>query len=164
MISAIGAIMSPKSWKIVGGVVGAIALLGLVYMIVSSVKSWQIDTYNDGFRAGALNVQQQWDQANSAALKEQRDQVVQDALNSNKAIKDYLDDIASRRPEVIKVKERTTEYVQSPDAGNICLTPDAVRLLQDNRKAHGFASAPEAGNPGAVPGTVSVAGPAQGQP
>lgn len=138
-----------------------LSLLGLLFAIISAVKSWQIDTYNDGFRAGALNVQQQWDQANTAAMKEQRDKVVADAINSNNAIKSYLDDIASRKPEVIRVAERTTKYVQTPDAGTVCLTPDGVELLQSNRTALGYPASPEAGNPGAVPGTLPVAGPAQ---
>lgn len=161
MFSGIKALLSPRMWKIVGALVAVLAVLGLLYAIISAVKSWQIDTYNDGFRAGALNVQQQWDQANAAALKEQRDKVVQDAINSNNAVQAYLGDILSRKPEVIRVAERTTTYVQTPDAGTVCLTPDGVELLQSNRKALGYPASAAPGDTGAIPGTLPVAGPAE---
>lgn len=164
MFSGIAALLSPRSWKIVGALVAVLAVLGLLYAIISAVKSWQIDTYNDGFRAGALNVQQQWDQSNAAALKEQRDQVVQDAINSNNAVQSYLGDILSRKPEVIRVAERTTKYVQTPDAGTVCLTPDGVELLQGHRDALGYPARPASGDTGAVPGVVPVPGPVEGQP
>lgn len=164
MFSGIAALLSPRSWKIVGALVMVLALLGVLLALVNAVKSWQIETYNDGFRAGALNVQQQWDQSNAAALKEQRDKVVQDAINSNNAVQSYLGVIMARKPEVIRVAQRTIEYAQTPDAGTVCLTPDGVELLQGHRNALGYPASPAPGNSAPVQGTVPVPGPVESQP
>ena len=163
-ISAAAGLLSPKSWKIIGILLLIGALVGSALALVSMVKSWNIETYNNGFRAGALNVQQQWDQSNAFALKEQRDKVVQDAINSNNAVKNYLDEIMARKPEVIRVAERTTKYVQSPAGATMCLTPDGVQLLQGHRNVLGFTPSTPPGNSGAVPTTLPIPGPVENKP
>lgn len=163
MLSAFLSVFSPRVKKILGAVLLVIAVLALIFGIITAVKNWQVDTYNKGFRAGALNTQEQWDAEKIAALNQQQATIVQDAVNSNNAVQKYLDQILAQKPEVIRVRERTTEYVQSPDGAVVCHTPDGVQLLQGHRNAIGYPSAAP-GDTGAVPGIMPVAGGAENQP
>lgn len=130
---------------IVAGLVGFLLVSGTVLALVRVVRSWTTELYDSGYKAGVAKTKHEWEAANTSALQKQRDQVVADALNSNKAVRDYLAEIASREPQVIRVKERTTVYANSEIGSSICLDADGVQLLKDHRTAIGYTTGTETG-------------------
>ncbi len=160
MWTAVVGLLSPKGWKIAGGIVLVLALAGAVYASINAVRNWQQDIYDSGYAAGAAKVTADYQTATSQALVKQQEQLVADAARANKSVEDYLADIAARRPEVIRVAERTVEYAQTVDGGDSCLSPAGVQLIRDHRAALGFTPASTGGSPGTVRGTLSGPGPA----
>lgn len=135
-----------------------LALVGALTGGVYAVRSWNTETYNRGFEAGSQMVRGQWDDSNAKVMAFQLETIQQDVLRSNEAVKRYLDDIAARKPEILRVKEKVTVYEKTPASTAVCFDADAYRLLQEHRAALGYPSPAEAGNTGAVQGTVPVSG------
>lgn len=140
--------------KIGGYLVGAVAILGLVYGTIRVAKDWQQNLYETGRQAGISEMKASWNESNLLALQQQRDALVNDITRSNEALLTYVQDIAAKEPLVIKVNERIIEYAKSPEGAARCLDDLGVRLILESRSANGYPSGPSNAAPDTVSGTV----------
>lgn len=148
----IAAFAGSKLFKIGLALGACIAFIWALHSLVSAVRKLNSEVYNSGFRAGSDQMEAQWQKASAQNAVAQRDQVLRDAIASNEAVRSYVADIAARKAEVFKVKERTTVYASTPAAGELCLDADGVRLVQDHRAALGIGG--QTGAPGSDPGAT----------
>lgn len=130
-----GGIFGSLWFKIGLGVVALLALVWSVNTGISRVKNAIELSYNSGYKAGVNDEAKAWREAQAAAYQKELETMAQNVERQNSAVMGYLDEIASREPQIVRVKERTVHYAQS-EAGNIaCLDTDGVRLWQEHRTA-----------------------------
>lgn len=144
--------VASKWFKIGLGVVALLALVFAVKGTIDTVQKWQTDTFNKAFNAGYTASDAKWEKASAENARAALASVQANIERSNTAVQNYVADIAARAPLIVPVKERTTVYAQSPDAGTVCLDADGVRLLRDYRAALGLGgqASPAAASPAAV--------------
>lgn len=143
--------VASKWFKIGLGVAALLALAGIVYATVRTIKDWETSVYNNGFSAGSDMQEKRWQTASAQAAQKQVAQLANDAVASNNAVKSYLAEIANRAPLLVPVKERTVVYEKSPVGTLVCLDPDGVKLWEDYRAASGLGGTATPAKPGASP-------------
>lgn len=155
-LSGIGAkagLMLGNWWVRVVLIALALAALGFaVHSVIKTVRDWQTEAYNNGFRTGSEVQEARWQRVSAENARKQTDQLLVDVKRGNDAVQTYLASKAAVEPEIIRVKEEVVRYAQSTSGRDVCLDDDGVRLELQGRAAAGLVGSPAAAP--AAPGPV----------
>jgi hypothetical protein len=153
------AFLASKLFKFGWPVVAVLIVIALGFGLVKTVSHWEKTNYDKGYLAGKNDTEIAVLKASAANTKAQMEQAAAQTLNSNNAVTAYLDDIANRKPEVVRAHDKETIYVNSPAGSAACLNPDGVSVWRSTRAASGVDASPNssAPHPGRVLGSVPVA-------
>ena len=124
--------------KLIAVALAIAALLFAAHLLVDQFQKKMLTEYNNGFAAGSAAQEARWQSASARNAQAQISQMAADAKQQNTAVKGYLDDLAARQPQIVKVHDEVIRYAQSPAGATQCLDDDGVRLEQEGRAAAGL--------------------------
>jgi len=104
-------------------------------VLVLLVQRWQERTFKDGFNAGSAAATAAYETSRALATEQALTRLASRVEQSNKAVQEYVEDIAAREPEIITLTKEIERYVQSSDGGAVCVDADGMRLLERARSA-----------------------------
>jgi len=129
--------LASKVFKFGWPIVALLAVIGLGIGLVKTINHWEKKNYDLGYMAGKNDAEIAVLKASADNAKAQMEQTAAQTINSNNAVTAYLDDIANRKPEVVRAHDKEIIYANSPAGSAACLNPDGVSVWRATRAASG---------------------------